>query len=300
MYEPPGKKSADQFTPLFRVLGLIILLGILLFMITKFNYISCNDVPGWCPVYCTFAGRDRIAVIYSSNGSGDYNALQSMLTGQSGTDVYKTLYSQIYRNKALSLDYFDLKGSSATLLSKYNLLIFTHVDQVSPSELNDITTYVSKGGKIIVTGNSLVNVQLTQSDLDALAVKNKSLAGSYEKALKSSMKITPFGTIGTLGGFSYIEEVNNSADFVISDPSYVPLRGFQNTITGVPGYVKVSANSGLNIPAFMGTGDTRDPAIIESKIGGARIIYVAFPLENFPSQVLALNMIDYYAPCSTT
>lgn len=302
MYGPPGYESKppeSKYAPILKILFVVFLLFVLLFIITKFSYISCNDIPGWCPVYCSIAGRDRIAIVSSSNGSGDNDLLYSRLIGQSVPPAYLDLYNQLYREKALSLDHFDLKESSSVLLSKYNLLIFTHADQVSPSQLQDITGYIAKGGKVIITGNSLSKVQFTQRDLDALATANKSLAGAYEKALKNSQKNLAFGDVGKLGGFSYIGEASGPIDFVIADDTYVPLRGFQNKISGVQNYTRVNYNSGLRVPAFLTTGgDDRDPAIIESKIGSARIVYVAFPLEEFPSPILSLNLIDYYTPCS--
>ncbi len=302
MYAPPGYEAKKPDSPGKQILGvvvIIVLLGILLFVITKFNYISCNDVPGWCTIYCSIAGRDRIAVVYSTNGSGDYNELYSKLTGQQVPPEYLQLYNQIYRSKALSLDTFDLKDSSQSLLSKYNLLIFTKAQVVSPTELTDIKNYVLAGGKVIITGNSLSKVILNQRDVDELLVKNNSVPGSYEKAILQSKRLLGFGDLGKLGRFSYLSETNTSTNFVIVDDTFKPLSGFQNTITGVKSHVKVNYDSGTTVPAFLTNGgDERDPAIIESKVGSSRIMYVAFPLEEFPSPILALNLIDYYTPCS--
>lgn len=301
MYTPPGyeaKKPDSPMKEILQILGVLVLLLVLLFFITKYNYVSCNDLPGWCPIYCSVAGRDRIAVVYSINGTGDYDALYSKLTGQSVPNEYLQLYNQIYRDKALSLDRFDLKESSEVLLSKYNLLIFTKAQDVSPSELNDIKTFVLKGGKVIITGNSLTKVGLGQRDIDALLSKNKTIPGSYEKTMKSSSTLQPFGDLGTLGSFSYIGESKVGADFIIADDTFKPLKGFQNKISGITNYSRVNYGSGVRVPAFMTKGDDKDPAIIESKVGSANMIYVAFPLEDFPSPLLALNLIDYYTPCS--
>ncbi|VVB70688.1 Uncharacterised protein [uncultured archaeon] len=225
--------------------------------------------------------------------------LYSKLTGQSVPAEYLQLYNQIYRDKALSLDTFDLKDSSGPLLSKYNLLIFTKAQTVSPTELTDIVNYVLAGGKVIITGNSLSQVELTQRDIDELLTKNKTLGGSYEKAMTQIMHMLAFGDLGKLGHFSYIGETNKTTDFVIADDTFPPLRGFQNTISGLTSYVRVNYGVGANVPAFLSSGgEDRDPAIIESKVGNSRIMYVAFPLENFPSPILALNLIDYYTPCS--
>lgn len=117
---------------------LAILVLVLLFVVTKFKWVGCKDVPGWCGVYCKINGNSRIALVSGGEGIGDATELQRMIMKET------THYAEPYPPAQLSF------GG----LNRYELVIVEQARNLSKAEIGALERYMDGGGSVLWIGDA--------------------------------------------------------------------------------------------------------------------------------------------------
>src|SRR3990167_3629643 len=104
------------------IIVLILLIVALLFVVTKYKWVHCSQIPQWCEVYCRITGNSQVAVIYGAPddpGIGDPILLRRRITTE-------RLFTNVVPFRASEL--------SAGLLNDYEIVAITKYKRVSLRE----------------------------------------------------------------------------------------------------------------------------------------------------------------------
>src|SRR3989338_4553911 len=113
---------------LTHILVLAVLVVVLLVILTKFQWIHCSLIPGWCNVYCNVITRShaQVALIYGPPGDGIGNPIADDLESRgSFENEIRALRPDI---ALLPISVDDL---SQGLLKRYDVVILERVRTIS-------------------------------------------------------------------------------------------------------------------------------------------------------------------------
>jgi hypothetical protein len=164
----------------FIVLGF--LLVALLTVMTKFGYVRCSVVPGFCPVYYQIMGQPTILIMYEDNQDIVFATREVMqygiLTttqeqafeyelGENGTGNAVELQELIVRATGIFPAMVDVDDViSAGNLNDFNLLIVEGAKKIPTETLRAIAAYAESGGNLIWVGDA--GTMLDDSKADTL------------------------------------------------------------------------------------------------------------------------------------
>lgn len=115
------------------IMALLILAFVLMFVLVRFGYIRCCDIPGFCDIYYGIVGYPKIAIVYGTEGIGNPNLLE------------QTIIEQTHQVPAMiPLDYLTTSG----VLDKYALVIVERARTIDTSTLYVFRDFIAKGGKL--------------------------------------------------------------------------------------------------------------------------------------------------------
>lgn len=284
--------AADDFKKeIPHLIVLAILVFILLFVVTKFKWVPCGQVPGdWCSIYCRVAGNSRVAIIQGEGGIGDVQELSRQITKNR---VYT--YAEILPMEQLSYG----------VLKNYELVIVEGAKRISPLQVNALRDYASGGGSILWIGNSGTEHYLAPNDLSDALNRNETDPGYYERLMKKINGTKGFGeTISQILQVNYKkndESSNLTLKLVSKDHAITkglvtefPLKAEEFSI------VNLNSASSSAIAFVYGTKDCTQknpcPAIVANRYT-APVAYFAFPLEQAGSKTLLTNTMDFLVTC---
>ncbi|HLC47965.1 MAG TPA: hypothetical protein VJI13_02725 [Candidatus Norongarragalinales archaeon] len=283
--------SEDFKKEIPHIIVLAILVFILLFVVTKFKWVHCSQVPGdWCAIYCRAAGNSRVGIIHGEGGMGDPDELSRQITKN-------RIYTYVEPLPMDRISYGVLKG--------YELVIVEGARRISPLQVNALRDYASAGGSLLWVGDSGTEHYLTSNDLQDALNRNESDPGYYERLIKKINQTKGFGdTISQILQVNYKknEEADNLTLSVLSKDHAIT-KGLVNEFPLKTTQIAVvNRNSaGSDALAFVFgtkecTKEKQCSAIVANRYS-APVAYVAFPLEEAGSPTLLSNMMDYLVTC---
>lgn len=117
------------------IIALALLIFILLFVLTKFGYIRCYDIPGFCEIYYAVVGHPRVAIVYGDAGMGDPDLLRNVIIER--THIFP--------------DHIPLENLiSGGILDQYQLVIVEKARKMDTAAMNAFKDYVTGGKGILV------------------------------------------------------------------------------------------------------------------------------------------------------
>ncbi len=270
---------------------LAILVFILLFVVTKFKWVHCSQVPGnWCSIYCSVGGNSRVAIIKGEGGIGDPDEFTRQITR-----------SRIYTYA----ESIPMEQLSYGVLKNYELVIVEGAKRITPLQVNALEDYASSGGSLLWIGDSGTEHYLSSSDLQDALNRNETSPGYYEEVLKRINQTKGFGTtISQLLQVNYHETVKGqNLTLKIISKDHPITKGLVTEFPISASEVAIvnpnSASSSIIAYVYGNDKCTRQkpcPAIIANRFVGP-IAYFAFPLEEAGSRTLITNTMDYLVTC---
>ncbi|MFH1257658.1 MAG: hypothetical protein V1658_01875 [Candidatus Micrarchaeota archaeon] len=283
---------ADDFKrEIPHIIVMAILVFILLFVLTKFKWMQCTQVPGdWCSLYCSVSGNPRIAYIQGEGGIGDSLALSN----------------EIRKNRLYTFaEAIPINGISSGVLKNYELIIVEGAKRMTPLQVNALYEYASSGGGILWIGDSGSERYLSDADIQDALRHNMTSPGYYERVVKAVNDTRGFGpTIESFLKLNYEKsETGKNLTIKIISKDHPFTKGlkteFQIPATELSIVNPNSPSSSILAYAY-GTESCTEkkpcPAIIASRFSGP-VAYVAFPLEESGTKSLITNMLDYLVTC---
>ncbi|MFH0971598.1 MAG: hypothetical protein V1835_03450 [Candidatus Micrarchaeota archaeon] len=270
---------------------LAILVFILLFVVTKFKWVQCSQVPGdWCSIYCSVNGHSRVAIIKGEGGFGSSDELSRQITA-----------NRIYTYA----DSLPMEHLSYGVLKSYELVVVEGAKSIAPIQVNALRDYASAGGSILWIGDSGTYHYLTASDLQDALNRNLTTPGYYEQVVKGINNTRGFGqTLQNILQVNYLrtEEGENLTLRIVSKDHPITRGLFSEFQIPAKQIAIINPNSaGSSILAYVyGTKNCTEkkpcPAIVANRYA-APIAYFAFPLEEGGSKSLITNTMDYLVTC---
>lgn len=280
---------------IFKVLGVIVLILVILFVATWGGLVKCGSIPYFCDIYDYVLGAPRVAIVFGDSGLGDPEKLREILLSPDNINA-----------KAVDLVHID--RVSLGNLKNYKLVIVEKARVLSFDQLKMFVDYSNGGGRLIWVGDSGVETikeeQKNYSDVNELKgiatnpwVRFKEVVGGYEPlffdeflGLKYFNNYcaektcnTNLFTVGSLkteptGNHPLIYGLSPSLGLKISkDRDFAIVRQFPNSSNS---NVVLTLDFGGNI-----IGETENigktvPLIVTSGMG-ERVAYYAYPLEYY-------------------
>jgi hypothetical protein len=297
---PATSATSDLKRAIPNIVILAVLVVILLVILTKFKWVSCSQVPGWCPIYCQMFGKSRVAIVYGEDGIGDPATLEKLIMRlRPGTVVER----------------MPVDAISSGLLKNYELIVLEKAKTMTFRQAGALQLYLDSGGNLLWIGDSASNWTLSSEDIaDALA-KNASRPGYYEALMKQVNETSGFGPLSNYIMARYDRTQSaEAAQFKAIDYSHPIVRGYGAAgyafETPAMPYAVVSEKPGVTKIASLKAGGKEYPAILETRYVG-KIIYFAFPLDQMlveaarasgdagtlPGSQLLINLFDYLVEC---
>lgn len=283
----------DLFSELPHVIVLVLLLLVLLFVLTKFKWIHCSQIPQWCNVYCTATGNSRVAIVTGENGTGigDADQLERLLN----QNRIHTLVTRLTTN--------DL---STGLLEDYELVVLTEAKNVTLRQALVISEYLNRGGSLFWEGDSLgSNYSLSEDDVRLMLAENQSKPGIFEAYLRLLNRSSGygFGFLGEIIGIRYVDTKQTDREFNASVrfrslKDHLVTSGIKNfeLLYPLPFAHVVEDSRTVTKIAVLSVPGKELPMLLERKFGG-RVIFSAIPIEYIDSKTLLLNIFDYMVTC---
>ncbi len=320
------KNSSGLLSELPHVIVIILLVIVLLFVATKFGWMHCSQVPGWCNYYCKIEGsRTRVAVISDNTGFGDANAFVTLLSKQKPDFVPER---------------FPAKELSFGQLKAYDLVIVEGLRNVTPSQLSAIRKFLDGGGNMILVGDSLVSRYLDSEDVYLIFTKlrmdpkyqdlrekfpwitspnsqvyfNSENFKAFTDYIDSSTNVSKtdvaairdWARVSSVAGYYDLEPVLGS-EYVDTLPQSTGKMKFSNVrhllTNGLKNFNLTSSFSYVNPDsaavtklAYVEINGREYPALFERKYVG-KILYLNFQPEKTDSPAFLSNLLDYFVVC---
>lgn len=284
-----GKTLDELAKEIPHLLVVAALLIILLFVVTKFKWVHCSQVPQWCNVYCELNGKSQVAVISGNPGDpgiGDAAGFRlQALNDRQFTYIAPFQASQI----------------TAGLLEDYELVVLTHWKQVTLKQAIALRDYLNKGGSILWEGDAASEYVTTPEDESYALAENVSKPGFYEEYKKLLNKTQGFGLLGDVLGVKYVKTHSRTGGLKYQSvkDNHLMVSGVHNFQLQPIVFAEVTENpAALTKIAELNETSTGKlyPALLERKYVG-RIVYTAVPLEFIGSKTLTTNVLDYLVSC---
>ncbi|MBI1974084.1 hypothetical protein HYS54_04690, partial [Candidatus Micrarchaeota archaeon] len=160
------------------LIAAVILIFVLLFVLTRFGYMRCSDVPGFCGIYYSIVGTPRIAIVGGTDGMGDPEALRGLIAERTGRFA-----------DLIPLDQLTAGG----VLDNYQVIIVDKARKIDTATLKTFSNFVSRGGKLVWIGDA--GTQLGSNDLTCFKIEfayrpgRKTASSELCSALGDSVKI---------------------------------------------------------------------------------------------------------------
>jgi len=136
--------NMDNYDMVFKGLGIIVLILVILFIATWGGIVKCGSIPYFCDVYDYVLGSPRIAIIHGDEGLGNPEKLREVLLSP----------DQI---NAKAVDLMHIDRVSAGNLKNYRLVIVEKARVLSFDHLQMFKEFVEKGGRLIWIGDAGVD-----------------------------------------------------------------------------------------------------------------------------------------------
>ncbi|MBR9706818.1 MAG: hypothetical protein GOV15_00080 [Candidatus Diapherotrites archaeon] len=308
MAYPQQKSALMQNLP--NILIMVGLLIVLLFVLTKFNLVDCDEIPLWCPVYYSVAGSPRVLLVHGSDGLGDAALLREGLS----------------KHSAIFAESLPISSVGSENLKDFALVIVTEAKTMNTDVLVAFARYVDDGGRLVWIGDAGTDSARSEDDYwygddeDRNATHER--VGAWVRKDRDGYKLD-FGKdylsanyISTYCGLENIDcntDAPSVGDYWFSRDDLV--QGIKRDLRLERDFVlieKLEAVGGTKIVAgveadsavkFEGKNYGRDfPLIVKTGVGG-RVAYYAIPPESYldesqgelaPSFIQ--NMIDEMRP----
>ncbi len=144
------------------ILILCVLVFALLFLLVNFGYLRCCDMPGFCSVYYAIKGTPKVALVSGTDGTGDPEALHSLLASE----------ARIFAIK-IPAEYI----TDTAVLDPYQVILVEHAKTMSTQTLRAFQQYVQKGGRLVWIGDA--GTGLGPNDYVCEKVKISYVLGAY-------------------------------------------------------------------------------------------------------------------------
>ena len=144
---------ADKLKVVWRIVFLLILVGVLFGVLTWTGIIKCNVIPGWCDVYFgvvrySQGGQPQVAIVYR----------EGIILGQNPGLGNPQLLQQILadpRILGVHADLVDIENLEIGNLKQYDLVIVEQARQIETKKLKVFADYVNQhGGRLVWTGDA--------------------------------------------------------------------------------------------------------------------------------------------------
>lgn len=310
---------------------LAVLVVVLLVVLTKFQWVHCSQIPGWCNIYCDVIVRShsQVAILYGPEGDGIGNPYIDPDHPGSLEEKIRSLRPDI------ALVPIPVADLSQGLLRRYDVIILERAKTLTSLQTRVLSDYLERGGTLVMVGDSATvhtidpydvltaeteNASFYRELSRQLVIRNQSWDSQYAKdSLKafqetewfdilndSSRVRTGFRLLKAAVAADYNRTVYRSrghySNLTIVRPDHLVSKGLVHTLTNtfIQEYAIVRADpSSADVLAFLEDGSQRYPGIIETRFAG-KVIYFAFPPEDVNSNTLITNLWDYIAACSGT
>ncbi len=313
---------------LTHLLVIAVLIVVLLVVLTKFQWVHCSLIPGWCKIYCDVIVRShaQVALIYGPVGDGIGNPIgDESTTAGSFENEIRSLRPDI------ALMPIGKEDLSAGLLKRYDTIILERAKNVSSRQVQVLLDYLEKGGTLVMVGDSATqqyadpyDILLAERDNQTyyerlereLTARNEKWDSAYAKrSIREFQKTDTFDLLNNSGktrkGFGKLTAVVAAAynrtvvrpyfvNLTIAIPDHLVARGLMKKLaeTKIREYAIVEADpASTEIIAYIEDNGKRYPAIIETRYSG-KVLYFAYPPERTNSATLFTNSWDYIAACS--
>lgn len=286
-----GNVADDFKKEIPHIIVFAILVFILLFVVTKFKWVSCNQVPGdWCSVYCQVAGNSRVAFLQGEGGVGDPEELNRIIN----------------KNRVFTYaERVPMNELSLGVLKNYELMIVEGAKNITPFQVNAIKGYASQGGSLLWVADSGTRHYLSARDLDDARNRNETQPGYYEAVVKTIGSAKGFGD--TISGILQVNfqrmEKGEKITLKIVSKDHAITKGLQSEFEIAAqeiAVVNVNSASSTVLASVYGTKScTKEkpcPAIIADRYAGP-VVYMAFAPELGSSKTLITNLMDFLVTC---
>ncbi|MBI2445865.1 hypothetical protein HYV43_05755 [Candidatus Micrarchaeota archaeon] len=307
---------------------LAVLVVVLLVVLTKFQWVHCSVIPGWCNVYCNVITRShaQVGLIYGPPGDGMGNPVADDLEARgSFENEIRALRPDI---ALLPISKDDL---SAGLLKRYDVIILERARSLSSRQIKVLIDFVEKGGTLVFVGDSATSQYVDPYDLLLAQQENQTYYERLQRELnarnltwdsnyanRSIEEYKKTDTYDTIQNYSKVKrgfrklvavtaaEYNRTitrgyfVNLSIALPDHLVAKGLLKKLTDtqIREYAIVSVDpASTDIIAYIEDGKNRYPGIIETRYAG-KVIYFAYPPERTNSATLLANTWDYIAQCS--
>lgn len=290
--------GTEQLDLIFKFLGIIVLVVVIVFVATWGGLIKCNSVPYLCDAYDFVLGAPRVAIVYGDAGLGDPEKLKEILLAPDSIN-------------AKAVDLIHLDRISLGNLKNYKLVIVEKARVLSFDQLEMFKMYVDGGGRLVWVGDSGVEktseegeksytdinelkavssnpwVRIKETDVDFKVLYFDEFLGlkyfnNYCDEVNCNSNLFTVGSLRTepTGNHTLIYGLSSSLGLKISqDRDFAVVRQFPNSSNS---NVVLTLDFGGNISGKTESIGKTVPLIVASGIG-ERIVYYAYPLEYFVS-----------------
>ncbi len=313
---------------LTHIVVLAVLVVVLLVVLTKFQWVHCSMIPGWCNVYCDVIPRShaQVALIHGPPGSGIGNPVADDLETRGNLENEIRALRPDIALLPISVD--DL---SQGLLKRYDVVILERAKRMSSRQIDVLVDFVERGGTLVFVGDSATEQYVDPYDLllaqqenqsyyerlqSRLDQRNETWQSAYANRsieefkktdtydlLQNYTKIkTGFRKLVAVTAAEYNRTVRRDyfSNLSIALPDHLVAKGLQKKLldTQIREYAIVQVDpASTDIIAYIEDGKNRYPGIVETRYAG-KVLYFAFPPERGNSATLLANTWDYIAQCS--
>jgi hypothetical protein len=136
----------DTAKSVWRVIFLLILIGIFMGVLTWTGVVKCSVIPGWCDVYFgvfryATGGQPRVAIVFGDDGMGDPEALGQFLSDPRILGVHPIM---------MHLENLELGN-----IKDFDLVIVERAKTIKTEKLDIFVNYVLRhGGRLVWTGDA--------------------------------------------------------------------------------------------------------------------------------------------------
>ncbi len=198
-----------------RLLVLAGLLLVLLFILTKFNFLHCAQAPyPWCEMYCSVAKSAKIAIITGENGIGNASLMLDKLSS-----IKPSSPIDIFRRNEISKD----------VITSYEMVVLTQAKTLDLNQQEVIRQYLEQPQATLLWIGDSGSIQ---EECIACKIKSNSIAIVYSKgpqeadanALRNELIVTnPNSNINLVEADSLTVEKIKDVDVLIYE-SFVSLN----------------------------------------------------------------------------
>ncbi len=258
---------------------LAIFLLVALTLATRFGFIYCGQIPGWCDAYHVIMrlvlnrNYPAVLIVYGDDGMGDPGKLHD----------YIRQVCRIYVRKA------PITRVGPGNLSRYDVVVVEHAKTLSAEQLEMLWDFVASGGKLVFVGDS-------GTDDD----RNGATFYAENNVVNPWDRVKPDGTVILFGsellGLRFKDVVSGYAGKVsVEDDPLTAAIPEDVHFSGSYARVEIMGTSVFGPQAVVMTAGS-DPLIVRV---GYRIVYFAFPPESALGQesvqmaFLVRNLCDW-------